>query len=242
MIEIIPAIDIIDGKCVRLTKGDYSLKKVYDCPVDEMALRYADCGVRRIHMVDLDGAREGCPRNLKALEKTASKVGCEIEWGGGISSAEALDSIFSAGATQGIIGSVAALKPELFREWLATFGGGRIILGADIKDGLIAVKGWLEKSVLSIDDMLAGFMDCGLEQVIVTDISRDGTLQGPSFELYSRLQSSYPKLCFTVSGGISCAEDIEKLNVMGLKKVIAGKAIYENKISLEQIEKWSQNA
>lgn len=239
MIEIIPAVDIVSGHCVRLTKGDYDSVKVYDVDPADMAMRYADCGVKRVHMVDLDGAKASQPVNLKVLEKAATKAGIEIEWGGGISGTEALHSVFNAGATQAIIGSVAALKPEKFEEWLSLFGGERMILGADVKDGMIAVKGWLEGTSLTIDSLVERFSPLGLSQVICTDISKDGMLQGPSDSLYTRLQSTFPNIVFTVSGGISSMEDIERLNGLGLKKVIVGKAIYENRISLEDIKVWS---
>ncbi|MCQ2142056.1 MAG: 1-(5-phosphoribosyl)-5-[(5-phosphoribosylamino)methylideneamino]imidazole-4-carboxamide isomerase [Bacteroidales bacterium] len=241
MIEIVPAIDIIDGKCVRLSKGDYDQKKVYDASPLDMAKSYFDCGVKRIHMVDLDGAKISAPANLKVLEQVASQVSCEIEWGGGISSSEALGSVFDAGASNAVVGSVAALKPELFELWLDSFGASKMVLGADVKNGLIAVKGWLETAQLSIDDLVSRFLKRGLSQVICTEISRDGMLQGPADELYVRLQSAFPEVIFTVSGGISSMADIERLNGLGLKKVIVGKAIYENRITLKDIERWSLN-
>lgn len=239
MIKIIPAIDIVSGHCVRLTKGDYGTVKQYDVDPVDMAMRYADCGVSRIHLVDLDGAKESRPMNLKTLEKVAGKAGIEIEWGGGISSADALRDVFNAGATQAIIGSVAALKPELFEEWLDRFSGDRMVLGADVKDGKIAVKGWLEDTALTIDALVERFLPKGLKEVICTDISKDGMLQGPSDQLYVRLQESFEDVSFTVSGGISSMDDIIRLDSLGLRKVIVGKAIYENRITLEDITKWS---
>lgn len=241
MIEIIPAIDIIDGKCVRLTKGDYGQKKVYDASPVDMAKSYADCGVKRVHLVDLDGAKAGKPVNLATLEKIAGQVGMEIEWGGGISSSAALSDIFSAGATHAIVGSIAATKPEVFTDWIRAYGE-RIILGADIKDGNIAIRGWLETASLKIEDLLKRYEVYGLKETIVTDISRDGMLQGPSFDLYSRLQGEFPHISFTVSGGISSMDDIRELDRRSLRKVIVGKAIYENRISLKDIESWLQNA
>lgn len=242
MIEIIPAIDIIDGRCVRLSQGDYAQKKVYDAfPVD-MAKTYADCGVKRIHLVDLDGAKLSRPANLKTLEAIASAVDIEIEWGGGISSDQALTDAFNAGATCGIIGSVAALEPEKFRAWLQKFGAAKMILGSDVRNRKVAVKGWLEDTELTIDDQVRDFMKDGLSQVICTDISKDGMLQGPNVALYEELQSAYSSVDFTVSGGISSMADIEALEAKALRKVIVGKAIYENRISLKDIERWSQNA
>ena len=242
MIEIIPAIDIIEGRCVRLSKGDYLQKKVYDASPLDMAMQYADCGVRRIHLVDLDGAKASRPVNLKTLETIASKVGQELEWGGGLSSDEALRSCFDAGAGCGIIGSVAVKQAELMHGWLRRFGPEKIILGADVRGRKVAVKGWQEDSEVSIDNLISSFLPDSLSQVICTDISRDGMLQGPSFGLYSELADSFPSVTFTVSGGISSFRDIEKLEEMGQKKVIVGKAVYEGRITLKQIEQWSRNA
>lgn len=239
MIEIIPAIDIIDGKCVRLTKGDYSHKKCYDASPVEMAKRYEDCGVKRIHLVDLDGAKASKPVNLNTLEKISDSIGIETEWGGGIADQVALDSVFSAGADKAIVGSVAALKPELFEQWLISHGD-RMILGADVKEGFIAVKGWQETAQLRIEDILQRFIPFGLSEVICTDISKDGMLEGPAFGLYTDLQSQFPLLSFTVSGGISSLKDVESLDALSLRKVIIGKAIYEKRISLEEISLWSQ--
>ncbi len=241
MIEIIPAIDITGGRCVRLTKGDYASSKVYDASPLDMSLQFADCGVRRIHMVDLDGARESRPVNLHILEQVAARTHLEIEWGGGISGPDALESIFDAGATQAIVGSVAALKPELFREWLLRFGAGKILLGSDVKDGTVAVKGWQERTALTISEQIGWFLPDGLKYVICTDISRDGMLQGPSFELYRKLQEEFPRVVFTASGGVSTMEDIVRLDELNMPKVIVGKAIYERQISLEDIRKWSLN-
>lgn len=238
MIEIIPAIDIIGGHCVRLSQGEYGRKKVYDVSPREMASRFADCGVRRIHLVDLDGAKASKPMNIKVLEEVSS-LPVEIEWGGGISSGEALESVFEAGATHAIIGSVAAMRPQLFRSWLEKYGK-RMILGADIRDGLVAVKGWSENSGIPIRELLNSFN--GLAEVICTDISKDGMLEGPSFMLYKQLQEEFPQLSLTVSGGISGMDDLRKLDALGLRKVIIGKAIYENRITLEEIRQWSQNA
>lgn len=241
MIEIIPAIDLIDGRCVRLSQGDYGQKKVYDGDPVDIAAGYADCGVRRIHVVDLDGAKASTPRNLATLERIAGKVGCEIEWGGGISSSDALSSVLDAGATHAIVGSIAVLRPELFREWLADCGGGRVILGADVRDRKIAVKGWLEDSPVTIDSLLESLRDTSLKEVICTNIARDGMLQGPDTELYVDLQGSWPELSFTVSGGISSMDDIRSLDRAGLRKVIVGKAIYEKRISLRDIEEFNKS-
>ena len=242
MIEIIPAIDIIDGRCVRLTKGDFAAKKVYDASPLEMARQYADCGVQRIHVVDLDGARRSKPMNLATLEDIAGHSGVEIEWGGGISDDSSLASVFNAGATQAIVGSIAALKPAEFSRWLRIFGPDRILLGADVKDGVVAVKGWVQQTGLTLDEQIGWFLEDGLKYVVCTDISRDGLLQGPSFELYAQLMEEFQSVVFTASGGISGMDDIKELDRIGVPKVIVGKAIYEKRITLEDIGKWSLNA
>lgn len=239
MIQILPAIDIIDGRCVRLTRGDYAQKKVYDASPVDMAARYADCGVTRIHLVDLDGARLSAPANLAVLEQIASRGEVETEWGGGIADETALRNVFDAGATKAIIGSVAALKPALFADWLTLFGADRLILGADVRDGKVAVKGWQESAGLSASALIAGFE--GLQEVICTEISRDGMLGGPAFDLYKALQTEFPSVAFTASGGISSMDDLRALDAMGMPRAIVGKAIYENRISLEEIKLWSQN-
>lgn len=239
MIEIIPAVDIIGGRCVRLSKGEYSSRKVYDASPLDMAKAFADCGVGRIHIVDLDGAKESRPVNLRILEEIASKVDIDVEWGGGVSCEEALSMVFNAGATQVVAGSVAALKPELFGQWLLRFGSSRIVLGADVRGRNIAVKGWLETTSMTIETLVERFLPMGLSQAIVTDISRDGMLQGPDTELYVGLQTKYPTIDFTVSGGISSMDDIRALDRAGLRKVIVGKAIYENRISLDEIREAS---
>ena len=241
MIRIIPAIDLIDGRCVRLTRGDYKKKKVYDGDPAEVARSYADCGVERIHLVDLDGARTGSPQNLKTLETIASAVSCELEWGGGIADDAALGSVFDAGATHAIVGSVAALHPAIFSRWLIRYGA-RMILGADVRDGMIAVRGWQESAPVGIDTLIGRFLPLGLRECIATDVSRDGMLQGPAADMYVRLQRNFPEVDFTVSGGIAGMGDIRSLDALHLRKVIVGKAIYENHISLEDIRLWSRNA
>ena len=241
MIRIVPAIDLIDGRCVRLTRGDYGQKKVYDGSPADVARSYADCGVQRIHVVDLDGAKAGEPRNLRTLEAIASAVSCEVEWGGGIADGDALRRVFDAGAARAIAGSVAALRPALFEQWLAEYGP-RMILGADVREGRIAVKGWQESAPIGIDALVERFLPHGLQECIVTEISRDGMLQGPDAPLYVRLQAAFPAVSFTVSGGISGMDDIRALDALGLRGVIVGKALYENRITLKDIALWSQSA
>ena len=236
-INIIPAIDLIDGKCVRLTKGDYSQKKQYDASPIDMALRYQDIGIHRLHLVDLDGAKSSSPRNLHVLEEIATRTSLDIEWGGGIKSDEALRDAFNAGAHHLIIGSVAVSRPELFARWLDQYGGDRLILGADVNDGRVAINGWMDQSEQTIEALIDRFTPHGQREVICTDIAKDGMLQGPSFDLYARLQAAYPELDIIVSGGISAMDDIYRLNEMNLRHVIVGKAIYEGRISLEEIRR-----
>lgn len=243
MIRIVPAIDLIGGRCVRLTRGDYATKKVYDASPVETARRYADCGVQRIHLVDLDGAKASRPCNLSVLEQIAAAVSCELEWGGGIASSEDLAQVFDAGASHAIIGSVAALQPERFEEWLSRWGS-RMVLGADVRQTegrwRVAVKGWQEEAPLSLDAILRRFAGRKLREAIVTDIGRDGMLQGPTTGLYVQLQAAFPQVTFTVSGGVSSMDDIRALDAAGLQKAIVGKALYENRITLKDIALWSQ--
>ena len=241
-IEIIPAIDIIEGRCVRLSQGDYERRRVYDASPVDMAKRYADCGVKRIHVVDLDGAKSSSPKNLKTLERMAVGSGVEIEWGGGIKSEESLRALFDYGATYAFVGSVAAQQPMLFAEWLEHFGGDKMVLGADVRNGKVSVNGWQEDLAVTIEELIDGFLSHGLNQVICTDITKDGMLQGPSDELYVELQERYSGVDFTVSGGIGSMADIERLSEKQLRKVIIGKAIYENRITLKDIERWLLNA
>lgn len=238
MIEIIPAIDIIDGRCVRLSQGDYEQQTTYEADPVDMVKRYADSGVKRVHVVDLDGAKAAFPANLGLLERMAGVNGVNIEWGGGLKSDEAVRAALDSGATYAIVGSIAATSPDLFAAWLEQFGAERMVLGADVRAGRVAISGWKEELDLSIDDLVKRFLPQGLTQTICTDISRDGMLQGPSFELYARLQNDYPTVDFTVSGGISSMADILRLDDMNLRKVIVGKAIYEGRIALKEIEQY----
>lgn len=232
---ILPAIDLIGGRCVRLSQGDYEQKKQYDASPLEMVEAYARHGLQRIHVVDLDGAKASHPENLDVLRHIASVPGVEIEWGGGIKSTEALEQVFEAGARYAVVGSVAARQPELFETWLQEFGPERMVLGADVKGGRVSVNGWQEEVNLSIDQLIDRFLPLGLSQVICTEISRDGMLQGPATNLYVRLQEKYPMVDITVSGGISSCADIDELRQLGLRKVIVGKAIYEGRIKLEEL-------
>lgn len=237
-IEIIPAIDIIDGKCVRLSQGDYNAKTVYDASPVDMVKRFVDHGFTRIHAVDLDGAKAGRPCNLSVLEKMASACGdVRMEWGGGIKTDDDMRDCVNAGCSFAVIGSVAAKQPELFDKWLERYGNGMMVLGADLRDGKVAVSGWLGDTDITIDDIVKRFLPGGLTQAIVTDISRDGMLQGPSFDLYTEIQEKYPDVDFTVSGGISSLADVEKCAELGLRRVIVGKALYEGHVSLKELER-----
>ena len=241
-IEIIPAMDLIDGACVRLAQGDYDRRTTYGRDPLDTALRFEAAGLRRLHMVDLDGARAQRPANLKVLERIAARTRLEIQYGGGIKSTEALRSVFDAGARRAICGSVAVRRPELFAGWLAEFGPGKLILGADIRDGKAAVQGWTEASELSAQELIAQFAPQGLAQVICTDIARDGMLCGASAEFYAALQGEFPGVEITVSGGIGSMADIEALDGAGLRSVIVGKALYEGRITLEELKRCLQNA
>ena len=235
MIEIIPATDIIDGQCVRLTQGDYAQSRSYDTTPLAMAQAFEAIGVKRMHLVDLDGAKASQPCNLNTLRAIASATSLTIEWGGGIKTTECLRDVFDAGAHCAIVGSIAVRQPQLMKEWLRTFGGERIILGADVRNGLVAVSGWQESTTATPGDLINAFRPDGLTQVIVTDISRDGMLQGPNDDLYVQLQQMFPDITFTVSGGISSMDDIRRLDALGLPRVIVGKAIYEHRITLQEL-------
>lgn len=239
--ELIPAIDLIDGRCVRLTQGDYDIKKVYEQNPVDMAKMYADCGVRRLHVVDLDGAKAKEPCNLRVLEQLATNTNLDIEWGGGIKSTDALRAALNAGANRVICGSVAVDNRELFADWLQNYGAEHVILGADVRGRNVATHGWLKESQVSIDEIIGWFLPFGLKQLICTDISKDGMLQGPNFPLYVELKDKFPTVDTTLSGGISSMDDIRKAHKLGLHSVIIGKAIYEGRITLKDLELWLQN-
>ena len=238
---IIPAIDLMDGRCVRLTQGDYGQKKEYSADPLDMARRYQDCGVSRLHVVDLDGAKAKKPCNLAVLEKIASETSLNVEWGGGIKDADSLRSALNAGAGRIICGSVAVDDRAAFTRWLADFGQDRIILGADVRDGKVATHGWLKDSGLSLEELMSWYVPEGLSQMICTDISKDGMLQGPDFEFYLGLKRAWPTVGVTLSGGISSMEDLVKAEELGLHSVIVGKAIYEGRITLKDMESWLLN-
>ncbi len=229
---------MIGGEAVRLTQGDYDRRTSYYKDPLDVALKYEECGVKRLHLVDLDGAKASRPVNLPVLERIASRTSLDIQYGGGIKSAEALEEVFNAGAKRAICGSVAVKSPELFSAWLERFGGKKLILGADVRGGKISINGWKEDSDMDIDTLICLFAGKGLSQVICTDISKDGMLQGPSFEMYTALQETYQAIDITVSGGISSMADIERLDALGLRSVIVGKAIYEGRITFNELKNY----
>ncbi|MCW0481221.1 1-(5-phosphoribosyl)-5-[(5-phosphoribosylamino)methylideneamino]imidazole-4-carboxamide isomerase [Gaoshiqia sediminis] len=238
MIIIIPAIDLIDAKCVRLSQGDYNQKTVYNENPLEVAKMFEDAGITRLHLVDLDGAKAKHIVNYKVLESIASKTSLVIDFGGGLKSDKDLRIAFESGAQMVTGGSIAVKDRETFLSWIETYGPDKIILGADAKDKKIAVSGWQEVSELPILDFIESYTSRGIRKVISTDIARDGMLTGPSIDLYKEILEQFPNLELIASGGIASMNDIHELNEMGVPGVITGKAIYENKISLEEIEKY----
>ena len=239
MIELIPAIDIIDGKCVRLTKGDYNTKTVYGNPV-EMALMLADKGFERLHIVDLDGAKSKHIVNVKVLSEITSKTKLKVDFGGGIKSDDDIKMAFDNGAALVTIGSVAISNPELFDGWLEKYGADKIILGADVRNGRISINGWKEDSDTKLLPFLERYVKHGVKNVLCTEISKDGMMGGTAVELYSEIMNAYPTLHLIASGGVSKQEDINELNRRGIPAVVFGKSIYEGKIDLDKLLIWSR--
>ncbi len=237
-IEIIPAIDIIDGKCVRLTQGDYTQKKIYNEDPLEVAKMFEDAGIKRLHTVDLDGARSNHVVNHKVVERITSKTNLIVDFGGGIKSDEDLHKAFDAGAQMLTIGSIAVKSPDTLHRWIETYGGERIILGADVKNGRISINGWKEEGEQQLMPFITEWKTRGIDKVLCTDISRDGTLQGPSIDLYRSILASHPDLHLIASGGVSGMEDIEQLDEAGVPAVVFGKAIYEGRITLKELERF----
>ncbi|MEO9485712.1 MAG: 1-(5-phosphoribosyl)-5-[(5-phosphoribosylamino)methylideneamino]imidazole-4-carboxamide isomerase [Ekhidna sp.] len=233
--RIIPAIDIIEGKCVRLSKGDYNTKKIYNEDPLEVAKSFEDAGLQYLHLVDLDGAKEKHIVNWKVLEKLANKTGLKIDFGGGVKSDEDLRIAFDSGASQITGGSIAVKEPILFTSWITAYGSEKIILGADALDGKIAVSGWQEGTDQEIDTFISAYAEKGIEYVISTDISKDGMLEGPSFDLYDSILKKLPEVKLIASGGVSSMDDLIKLKENGLEGAIVGKAIYENRITLKEL-------
>ncbi len=238
--NIIPAIDIIDGKCVRLTQGDYNKKKTYfDNPI-EVAKQFEDAGIELLHLVDLEGAKSGHIVNYKVLEDIASKTKLSIDFGGGLKTDNDLNTAFECGAKQITAGSIAVKDIEKTKSWFKKYGKEKIILGSDVKDEMICINGWKEKTKLSIWNLIEEYKEY-LEYIICTDISKDGAMQGPSTILYKKIIQKYPKIKLIASGGISCMNDITNLKSENIWGTITGKAIYENKISLQEIKSFNNN-
>ena len=233
-IEPIPAIDIINGQCVRLTKGDYDQKTVYGNPLD-MALEFERIGYKRLHVVDLDGAKSKHIVNDAVLREITSQTNLVVDFGGGIKTDEDLEKAFAAGASMVTVGSIAVTQPELFMGWLEKYGAERMILGADVRNGKISINGWKEDSSEDLLPFLQKYIDAGVKNVLCTEISKDGTLAGPAIELYREVMEAYPELHLIASGGVSSMEDIKALDQAGIPAVVFGKAIYEGRIDLRQL-------
>ncbi len=239
MIELIPAIDLIEGKCVRLTQGDYATRKIYNEDPLEVARQFEDVGVRRLHLVDLDGAKAGRIVNYKVLEKIATHTGLVIDFGGGLKSDDDLRIAFDCGAEMITGGSIAVKQPERFLTWLERYGNERIILGADAKEKRIAINGWEEGTDVELIDFIQAYQTKGIRKVISTDIARDGMLQGPAIELYQEIQQAIRDLYLIASGGVRSIGDIEQLEEAGIPAVIFGKAIYEGHILLKDLKRFN---
>jgi phosphoribosylformimino-5-aminoimidazole carboxamide ribotide isomerase len=237
--EIIPAIDIIAGKCVRLTRGDYSQQTIYNEDPLEVALQFEDAGLKRLHLVDLDGAKAGDIKNWKVLEKIASKTKLVIDFSGGISSQKNLAITFESGATYASIGSIAVKDEFTFSGWLMAYGPDRFIIGADVKNEIIVIKGWTETTTLTVFDLVEKYKLKGVKQFFCTDVNKDGLLQGPATDLYKKLLNEHPSIDLIASGGVTTPDDLEQLRQTGCSGAIIGKAIYENKISLKDLKRFT---
>lgn len=235
VIELIPAIDLIDGKCVRLTQGDYNSKKVYNEDPLEVAKMFEDHGITRLHVVDLDGARAGRIINYRILERIATRTALIIDFGGGLKAEDDLEIAFESGAQMITGGSIAVKRPDVFEAWIKKYGNERIILGADAKDKKIAVSGWEETTDIELIPFIQDYFKKGITKVICTDISRDGMLEGPAIDLYKEIRESAEYVHVIASGGVSSVDDIEKLREAGIPSVIFGKAIYEGRIQLTDL-------
>lgn len=234
-IELIPAIDIIDGKCVRLTKGDYARKTVYNEDPVAQAREFEELGFKRLHVVDLDGAKSRHIVNDAVLKAITSATGLVVDFGGGIKTEEDIEKAFAAGAAMVTAGSIAVTEPGLFVDWLRRYGADRMILGADVRNGKISINGWKEDSSEDLLPFLEKYVEAGVKNVLCTEISKDGTLQGPAIELYKQIMQQYPQLHLIASGGVSCSQDIVELDKAGIPATVFGKAWYEGKINLEDL-------
>jgi len=239
--EIIPAIDIIDGKCVRLTHGNYNQKKVYNEHPLEVAKEFEDAGLQRLHLVDLDGAKAGAVKNWKALETIAGKTSLVIDFGGGLKTEKDVQIVFDSGASLATVGSIAVKEESTFVAWLNKYGPDKFLLGADVKDEKITIAGWTEQTTVWIYDFLQQYIEKGVKQVFCTDVSKDGALEGPSIELYKNIIKQFDKLHFIASGGVSNIDDVYQLQEIGCKGVIIGKAIYEGRVSLNDLKRINDN-
>lgn len=235
MIELIPAIDLIDGKCVRLTKGDYDQKTIYNEDPVSQAMEFQRLGFRRLHIVDLDGAKSKHIVNDAVLKAITQATDLIVDFGGGIKSTEDIEKAFMAGAHMVTIGSVAVTEPELFMGWLRKYGAEKIILGADVRNGMVSINGWKEDSSEALLPFLEKYVNAGVRNVLCTEISKDGTLAGPATELYRKVMAQYPHLHLIASGGVSCNADIQQLNENGIPAVVFGKAYYEGKIDIKEL-------
>ncbi len=238
--QIIPAIDLIEGKCVRLTEGDYAQKKIYNEDPLEVAKAFEGIGLMRLHLVDLDGAKAGEVVNWKVLEKIANNTNLKIDFGGGIKNEATLKTVLNTGATYATIGSLAVQNRNLFENWIQQFGPAQFMLGADVFDEKIAIGGWLEKTEINVYTFMQSYLDKGITQIFCTDIQKDGKLQGPSIDLYKNILAQFPTLYFIASGGVSKLQDLTNLRTIGCSAAIVGKAIYENKITLAELCKFNE--
>ena len=240
MIELIPAIDIIEGKCVRLTKGDYDTKKVYGDPL-EMAQQFEDLGVKRLHVVDLDGAKSKHVVNLATLKAITTHTKLIVDFGGGIKTDEDLEKAYEAGAALVTAGSIAITDPERYLNWLHKYGADRLILGADVRNGYVSINGWKEDSDVKLEDFLLRYMNEGTKNVLCTEISKDGTLAGPAVELYRSIMQRYPECHLIASGGVGSTADILALEAAGIPAVVFGKAFYEGHIDVKKLRDLDNN-
>ena len=240
--QIIPAIDIIDGKCVRLTEGDYQQKTEYSSSPLEMAKIYEANGITRLHLVDLDGAKAGKVTNWKVAEDIATQTNLIVDFGGGVKTRDEVERIIAMGIEYVTVGSIAAKQPEVFRSWITSFGPSRFMLGADVKDEIIMISGWFEQSTIQLLPFLASYMELGIRNVFCTDISKDGRLEGPSTALYAKIKQHFPDLFLIASGGVAVMDDLYDLETAGCDGAIIGKAIYENRISIESLKAFNKKS
>ena len=241
MIELIPAIDISEGKCVRLTKGDYNQKSIYSASPADVAKSMEEIGFKRLHVVDLDGAKSRHIVNADILNSITTQTAMTVDFGGGIKTTGDIEAAFDNGASMVTVGSIAATEPEMFSGWLQRYGADRIILGADVRNGKISINGWKHDSDIELRDFLEYYVKRGVKNVLCTEISKDGTLGGPAVKLYTDIIAVFPGLHLIASGGVSCMDDIKQLDAAGIPAVVFGKAIYEGKINLKELWDW-QNA